>query len=188
MRVMHTITPDPYSIQAFKFRNKLARALWWLCYVTLFRISPKPLFRWRRFLLCLFGAKLGRGVAVYPRARIWAPWLLQCDDMVAIANDVEIYNPSLVSLGSHAIISQGAYLCGATHDYDDPDFPLISKPIIVGNYAWVCARSTVMPGVTLNDGTVLGLGSIATRDLKAWSVYAGLPAKFIKERKQMAWV
>lgn len=135
-------------------------------------------------MLRLFGAKLGRGVAVYPSARIWAPWMLQCDDMVAIANDVEIYNPSLVRLGSHAIISQGAYLCGATHDYDNPNFPLLSKPITIGNYSWVCARSTVMLGVVLHDGAVLGLGSVATRDLDAWSVYAGLPAKLIKKRKQ----
>lgn len=175
---------DPYLISPFGLGNKLARTLWWFFYITLFRFSPKPMFAWRRLILRLFGAKLGCGVAVYPSARIWAPWLLQCGDMVAIADNVEIYNPSMIYLGTHAIISQGAYLCGATHDYNDANFPMITKPINIGNYAWVCARSTVLLGVTLNDGSVLGLGSVACKDLDAWSVYIGLPAKFVKKRKQ----
>jgi putative colanic acid biosynthesis acetyltransferase WcaF len=85
-------------------------------------------------------------------------------------------------MGSHAIVSQQAYICGATHDYNDPAFPLISFPMSVGAYAWVCARASVSPGVNVGEGAVLGLGSVATRDLEPWTVYAGVPAKPIKRR------
>lgn len=175
---------DPYSIPAFGVANKIARSVWAICYLTLFRPSPRPLFAWRRFLLGIFGAKLGSGVAIYPSAKIWAPWNLVCADMVAIANGAEIYNPSPIYFGSHAIVSQDAFLCGASHDYNDPGFPLYSKSIHVGAYAWVCARACVMPGVSIHEGAVLGLAAVATNDLNAWTVYAGSPAKAVKRRKQ----
>jgi len=87
-------------------------------------------------------------------------------------------------LGSHAILSQEAFLCGATHDYDDPRFPLLAYTMEVGAYTWVCARASVAPGVNLGEGSVLALGSVATRDLEPWCVYAGVPAVKVKERKR----
>jgi putative colanic acid biosynthesis acetyltransferase WcaF len=127
---------------------------------------------------------LGDNCHIYPSARIWAPWNLVCDDAAAVADGAEIYNPKQVHLGSHSIISQQAYLCGATHDINDPDFPMISAPIRIGAYAWVCARATVQMGVLVGDGAVLGLGAIATGNLEPWSIYAGIPARRIKDRQR----
>jgi putative colanic acid biosynthesis acetyltransferase WcaF len=140
---------------------------------------------WRRFLLRCFGARIGKDCHIYPGARIWAPWNLQCEDVVGIADGAEIYNPSPVRLGSHSIVSQQAYLCGATHDLNDANFPMISAPIEIGRYAWVCARATVRMGVKVGDGAVLGLGGIATRDLDPWTIYAGAPARRLKARPRM---
>jgi putative colanic acid biosynthesis acetyltransferase WcaF len=137
---------------------------------------------WRAFVLSCFGARLGADCHIYPSARIWAPWNLNCESAVAIADGAEIYNPKPVFLGSHSIVSQQAYLCGATHDLDDPEFPMISASIHVGAFAWICARATVQMGVTVGEGAVLGLGSVATRDLDAWSVYVGIPARRIRDR------
>ncbi len=97
---------------------------------------------------------------------------------------VEIYNPAPVSMGSHSILSQDAFVCGATHDYDDPAFPLIAYAMRIEAYAWVCARASVAPGVNLEEGAVLGLGSVATRNLEAWTVYAGIPAVKVKDRER----
>src|SRR5204862_2009364 len=132
--------------------NRLRRAGWGLVYSVLFRTSPRPFHRWRAFLLRCFGAKLAKNVHIYPKASIWAPWNLVCADLATIADEAIIYNPCVVALGSRAIISQQAYLCGATHMYEDPNFPLVSFPISVGSYAWVCARATVQAGVQLGEG------------------------------------
>jgi putative colanic acid biosynthesis acetyltransferase WcaF len=105
---------------------------------------------------------------------------------VAAGDGVEIYNPVPMRFGSHAILSQQAYLCGATHDYDDPRFPLLAFEMTVGAYAWICARSSLAPGVNVGEGAVLALGSVATRDLAPWGVYAGVPAVKIKDRKPIA--
>jgi putative colanic acid biosynthesis acetyltransferase WcaF len=88
-------------------------------------------------------------------------------------------------LVSHAIPSQNSYLGGATHDFDDPAFPLLSYKMEVGRYAWVCARACVAPGVRVGEGAVLGMASFATRDLEPWAVYGGAPAVKLKERRRI---
>jgi putative colanic acid biosynthesis acetyltransferase WcaF len=175
---------DPYLRPAFSLRDRLRRLNWNICWAVLYRTSPRPLHSWRSFLLRLFGAQMGPNCHFYPRSKVWAPGNLICAEQVTAGDGVEIYNPAPVTLGSHAILSQEAYVCGATHDYDDPAFPLIAYAMSIGPYAWVCARASVAPGVNLSEGAVLGLGSVATRSLEAWTVYAGVPAVKVKERRQ----
>ncbi len=175
---------DPYARPAFSAGNRIRRAVWGLCWAIFYRLSPRPFFAWRALLLRMFGAKLGPTCKFYPSSRVWAPWNLTCADLVAVGDGAEIYNPAPVRLGSHAILSQNAYLCGATHDFDDSAFPLLAYAMEVGPYAWVCARACVAPGVNVGEGAVLGLASVATRDLEPWGVYAGSPAVKVKERKR----
>src|SRR5262245_9281799 len=173
---------DPYLRPATTLGSRAARALWQMVNATLFRLSPRPMHAWRAILLRVFGAKIGRNPKIYPKARIWAPWNLECEDVVAIADEAIIYNPAVIHLGSHAIVSEQAYLCGATHDYADPAFPMISGSITIGPYAWICARASVQMGVVVREGAILGLGAVATRDLEPWSVYVGVPARRVKAR------
>ena len=173
-----------YQNARISLRNKMGRVLWQLTCALLFRHSPRTFHAWRAIVLRCFGAKLGRRCHIYPRSSIWAPWNLKCDDGAAIADDAVIYNVAEVRIGVHAVVSQQAYLCTATHDFDDPAFPMITAPITVARHAWICARASVLPGVTVQEGAVLGLGSVASKDLEAWQVYAGLPAKRIRGRQR----
>jgi putative colanic acid biosynthesis acetyltransferase WcaF len=175
---------DPYLRPAFSLSDRLRRQCWNICWALLYRTSPRPLHSWRAFLLRAFGAELGANCHFYPQSKVWAPWNLICADQVTAGDGAEIYNPAPVTFGSHAILSQEAYVCGATHDYDDPGFPLIAFAMSFGPYAWICARASVAPGVNVGEGAVLGLGSVATRNLEPWTVYAGVPAVKVKERQR----
>lgn len=175
---------DPYLRPAFATSNRARRLVWNICRAVLYRPSPRPLHAWRAFLLRCFGATLGPDCHFYPRSKVWAPWNLVCADQMTLADGAEIYNPAPMQFGSHVIISQDGFLCGATHDYDDPRFPLLAFAMEFGAYSWVCARASVAPGVNLGEGAVLGMGSVATRDLEPWGVYAGVPAVKVKERKR----
>jgi putative colanic acid biosynthesis acetyltransferase WcaF len=177
---------DPTLLSAFSLRIRFVRALWNICYVVLYRFSPRPFHGWRAFLLRAFGAKLGRTCHFYPKGKIWAPWNLTCEDRVTLGDDAELYNPSPMYLGSHAIVSQEAYICGATHLYNEPSFRLVSFPMRLGAYSWICARAAVNPGVNVGDGAILGLGSVATKDLDPFGIYAGIPAHKVKERSRAA--
>jgi putative colanic acid biosynthesis acetyltransferase WcaF len=177
---------DPYLRPAFSLRDRLRRLIWNICWTLFYRMSPRPLHSWRSFLLRCFGATLGSDCHFYPKSKVWAPWNLICADQVTAGDGAEIYNPAPVTFGSHAIVSQDAYICAATHDYDDAAFPLVAYSMSVGAYAWICARASLAPGVTMGEGAVLGLGSVATRNLEAWTVYAGVPAIKVKERKRFS--
>jgi putative colanic acid biosynthesis acetyltransferase WcaF len=171
-----------FTQPCFSLKNRAMRAAWNMVYAVLFRPSPRPFHAWRAGLLRLFGARLGTDCHIYPKAVIWAPWNLICHDHAGIADGAHVYNPSLVSLGAYSVVSQEAYLCGASHDMDDPNFPLVSAPIVIGSYGWVCSRATVQMGVNVGEGGVLALGAVATRDISPWTVCAGVPARPIRTR------
>ncbi len=163
-------------------RDRLARWTWGLAYVFLFRPSPIACHAWRRAILRLFGARVGRGVHPYPQCRIWAPWNLTLGDHSCLANGVECYSVAPVTLGAHATVSQRSHLCTATHDYNDPAFPLVFRPISIGPHAWVAAEAFVGPGVTVGEGAVIGARAVATKDVPPWAVVAGNPARIVKWR------
>ncbi len=174
---------DPAREPSFSLKNRLARALWGVVWMVLVRPSPRPLHRWRAMILRIFGARLGRNVHVYPAVRIWAPWNLILGDDVGIGNNATLYSMATITIGTRAVVSQGAHLCTGTHDFEDPHFQLRARPIIIGAHAWICAEAFIGPGVEIGEGAVVGARAVATRTVPGWTVVAGNPATFIKERR-----
>lgn len=162
-------------------RSILVETLWLFVSALLVQ-SRLPGSALRRMLLRLFGSKVGEGVVLKPGIKIKFPWRLEIGDHSWIGEDAWIDNLALVTIGSNACLSQGAYLCTGSHDWSSPTFDLIVKPITIGEGAWVGARSIIGPGVTVGDGAVLGLGSTTSKDLKPWCIYSGAPAEFVKKR------
>src|SRR5262245_31468072 len=113
------------------FRNKLLRAVWHVVWLLLFRPSPRPLHAWRRFILRVFGARLGRGVKVYGSARIFYPPNLEMGDYSVLGPDVDCYCVDRIQIGENAIVSQYSFLCTATHDYHYTNLPLTTSPIVL---------------------------------------------------------
>lgn len=167
-------------------RNKAARAIWSAVRLVLFRPSPRPFFGWRRFLLRLFGASVGRGAKIYPGAIIWAPWNLTAGDGSVIADGVDCYSVDRIVLGQGAIVSQRAYLCAAGHDFNDPLFPLVTAPIRIEAKAWVAAEAFVGPGVTIGEGAVVGARAVVRRNIPPLQVVSGNPASEIGRRNAKA--
>jgi putative colanic acid biosynthesis acetyltransferase WcaF len=129
-----------------------------------------------------FGATIGRKCLICGGVRIWEPWNLFVGDYAAIGDNAEIYNLAPVTIGSNSIVSQGVYLCTATHDYLDPFFSLISREIIIRDSVWIAAKVFVCPGVTVEEGAVVGACSIVTKNVPAWTIAAGNPCRPIKGR------
>ncbi len=162
--------------------NRIARVIWGAVWTLLFRLSPRKCNRWRRMLLRMFGAKIGRGVNVAASARIWGPWNLEMDDYSCIGPHVDCSNVAPVRIGKHSTVSQYSYLCTGSHDFEKPRMPLITAPITMGDQAWICADVFVGPGVTIGQGAVVGARSTVMKDVAPWTVAAGNPVKFIKKR------
>jgi putative colanic acid biosynthesis acetyltransferase WcaF len=167
----------------FRGRPAIVVQLWWIVQATLFGLSPHALFGWRRFLLRLFGCKVGRHVRVRPSVRIYFPWKVTLDDWCQIGDAAEIYSLGPIHIGAHATVSQGAYLCGGSHDIHSPAFDIYALPIRIEPEAWVCAQAFVFPGVTVGRGAVIAARSVLKQDAVPYGVYAGSPASLRGDRR-----
>jgi putative colanic acid biosynthesis acetyltransferase WcaF len=170
------------EIAHLSLANKLARALWNLVWLLLYRPTPRFMHVWRCLLLQLFGAKLGKGVHPYPSARIWAPWNLEMGDHACLSEHVDCYSVTKIRIGAHATVSQYSYLCTASHDYTKSNMPLTVAPITIGDRAWITADVFVGPGVTIGEGVVITARSSVFSDIAPWMVARGTPAEAFKQR------
>ena len=166
----------------FPLRNRLTRLAWHLCWMAFAAWTPHQLQPLRRLLLQLFGARIHPTAMVRGSVRIWDPGNLSLGRHASLGPGVICYNVAPVAIQDHAIVSQRAHLCTGTHAVDDPDFPLVAKPIVIGENAWIAAEAFVGPGVTVGNGAVLGARAVAFRNLDPGGVYVGNPAALRRHR------
>lgn len=177
------LTPTNPFPSSHGWRNRALRAIWGAVWLVLFRPTPKLMHGWRRFLLRLFGARIGRGAVVHASVRVWAPWNLTMGDHSCLAPFVDCYCVAPITLDPYAAVSQYSFLCAATHDYSSLARPLVVAPIRIDTHAWVCADVFIGPGVRIGEGAVVGARSAIFRNVQPWTVVAGNPATLIKQRK-----
>jgi putative colanic acid biosynthesis acetyltransferase WcaF len=166
----------------FRGRSGIIVQLWWFVQAILFKPSPQILYGWRRFLLRLFGAKIGKNVIIRPSVTITYPWKVSIGDYSWIGDDVELYSLGEIEIGKNVVISQKSYLCAGSHDYTKEDFPIWSKKITIEDECWIATDVYVAPGITIGKGTVVGARSSVFKDLPPQKVCVGTPAKPIKDR------
>nr|WP_240198251.1 hypothetical protein [Novosphingobium sp. P6W] len=99
-----------------------------------------------------------------------------------LADGVDCYTQSLVQLGDYSTVSQRSFLCTASHDISQLSRPLISSPIRIGQHAWICAEVFVGPGVEIEEGAVVAARGVVTRNVAAWKIVGGSPAREIGHR------
>jgi putative colanic acid biosynthesis acetyltransferase WcaF len=167
-----------------KFRGRPAWLVqfWWLIQDTLFGMSPQFLYSWRRFLLRLFGASIGKKVLIRPTVRITYPWKVTIGDYAWIGDKVELYSLGEIHIGAHSVISQCCYICTGSHDYASLAFDIYEKPVNIGEQAWIASDVFIAPGVTIGSGTVVGIRSTVLHDLPPGMICFGNPARVIKPR------
>jgi len=167
---------------SFGFSHRAFRAVWSIVWFLVARWTPAPWHGWRIFWLSLFGADIHASCRIYGSVRIWYPPHLRMQSRSVIGPRVTLYTQSRIFIGKQVVVSQGSHLCTGTHDIHDPNFALITRPIIVEDNVWIAAEAFVGPGVTCGQGAVLGARGAAFRDLDPWAVYRGNPAKQIGSR------
>jgi putative colanic acid biosynthesis acetyltransferase WcaF len=166
----------------FRGRSAFSVQLWWIVQATLFRCSPQFAYGWRRFLLRLFGAKVGQRVIIRPTATITYPWKLRIGNYSWIGDHVILYTLGSVAIGDHTVVSQGSHICAADHDFNDPAFTIRAKPIVIGREVWIASDVFVAPGVSIGDATVVGARSSVFRNLPPLTVCFGHPCVPVRPR------
>jgi putative colanic acid biosynthesis acetyltransferase WcaF len=163
-------------------RSGIIVLLWWFVQATFFRCSLQPMYGWRRWLLKLFGAEIGKGAKIRPSATITYPWKVKIGAHTWIGDHAELYSLDNITIGSQCVISQNSYLCTGSHQAAAPHFSLVVSPIRIEDGAWIASDVFVYPGVTLGPMAVIAARSTVLHDVPANEVHAGTPAKYIKQR------
>ena len=164
--------------------NKIKRLIWNTIWLFFFRPTPRwALNNWRIFLLKLFGAKIGKGCKVLPSCKIWAPWNLTMGQDSVLGDSVDCYTMDKINIGSKVTISQRTFLCAGSHDITSLRVPLITNPINIEDYVWICSEVFISPNITIKKGSIVAARSVVIKNINEFEVVAGNPAKFIKLRK-----
>jgi putative colanic acid biosynthesis acetyltransferase WcaF len=176
-----TANADERDVWPYPKHIYLLRLVWFIVWKTIWKFCWRRVPILRTALLRVFGAKV-KYAAMSASTWIEMPWDLELGDHVLVGPRVHLYNLGGLSIGDHTVLSQDVYVCGGTHDYTDPSYPLIRKKIAIGNYVWIAAGAFIHPGVKIGDGAVIGARAVVTRDVAPWTIVSGNPAKFIKAR------
>jgi putative colanic acid biosynthesis acetyltransferase WcaF len=163
--------------------ERAKRLVWNFVWAVAFRPTPRwALHGWRRYLLRLFGARIGTGCKIAPSAFVWAPWNLEMGQFSALGSGVDCYSMNRITIGSNVAVSQRVFLCTGSHDTRSLRRPLTTKPIVIGDHVWIAAECFVHPGVTIGEGAVIGARAVVATDMPPWMICAGHPCAPIKER------
>lgn len=183
------IMPDRLDVERNRGARKWTRAelagrAAWSMANPLFRLSPRLFWGWRRTMLRLFGARIGRDAHIYPSVRIAIPWNLDIGDQAAVGDHVILYSLGNITIGARATVSQGAHLCAGSHDLSRADRPLTKPPIRIGDDAWIAADAFIGPGVTVGNRAVVGARTVVVKDIDSGWIVAGNPARLIRKQSK----
>lgn len=140
----------------------------------------------------------GRHIAIGDRTTVWYGSRLEALNgaadciRIAIGDDCAIHPYAhigavdRISIGRGVLMASGVYITDHDHDFSDPSEPpisnrrVISAPVVIGDYAWLGERAMVLKGVSIGEHAVIGAGSIVTKDVPAYCVAVGSPARVIR--------
>lgn len=166
----------------FRGKNPIVVQLWWLVQSIFFKNSPQFMYGFRRFLLRLFGAKIGKRVIIRSSVKTTYPWKVSIGDYSWVGDDVNLYSLGEINIGKNVVISQKSYLCTGSHNYLQSDFPISAKKITIKDECWLATDVFIAPGITIEKGSVIGSRSSVYKNIPANKICMGNPAKIIRAR------
>ena len=147
-----------------------------------FSIRHLPVRKLREAIYRRMGMRLARTACVHRGVEVRDAWNIEVGDGSIVGFDCILDGRSGITIGAHVNLSSGAALWTRQHDHRDPEFGTVGGPIEIGDRAWISFRSTILPGVNIGEGAVVAAGAVVTRDVPAYAIAAGVPARVVGER------
>nr|WP_222430996.1 DapH/DapD/GlmU-related protein [Mucilaginibacter pallidiroseus] len=155
-----------------------------LIYIMLRFIARLPFHSLRIGLLRLVGAKIGRCTGVYRGFEVRRPSKLTIGKSSVVGHDALLDSRMGLTIGNNVNISNQVMIWTLHHDYNDALFSETGAPVEIQDFAWICSRAVILPGVTIGKGAVVAAGAIVTKDVMPFTVVGGVPAKPIAKRNR----
>lgn len=142
-----------------------------------------PSRRIRLALLRRKGARIAHHVSMFASVEIRNPKGLSIEEGCSIGPKVLLDARKGIKIGKNVTIAYDAIIWTLHHDMEASDFRTTGAPTTIDDYAWICSRSILLPGVHIGEGAVVASGAIVTKDVPPYTVVGGIPAKKIGERR-----
>ncbi|MBE6837423.1 MAG: acyltransferase [Ruminococcus sp.] len=130
--------------------------------------------------------KITKRTVIYGGCEIRSPWNFTADNCV-VSNNCLLDCRNEIKFGQNVVLGAGVHIWTEQHDVNSPTFKVTERnrgPVVVGDRAWICSDTTILPNVNVGEGAVLASRACATKNLEPFGVYAGIPAKKISERNK----
>lgn len=140
-----------------------------------------------RFLKKFLKIKIGNNSSIGYRCFISgneAGALIEIGDNSVINRDVYLDGRVSLKIGNNVNVSHKTIIQTLSHDPQDPNFNCVCGPVIIGDNVWIGVSAIILPGVTIGEGAVIGGGSVVTKNIPAYTIAVGNPAKVIKNREK----
>ena len=142
------------------------------------------LFGLKRSLLRLAGAKIGKNVRICSSVRIIGNSFLEIGDNTWIGHGTWIFCSAPIRIGQNVNVAPLCYLGTGTHEVDRCGESIAgtgrSMPIEIGDGSWLCARATVIAGVSIGEKSIVAAGAVVLKSIPNNSFVGGVPAKEIE--------
>ena len=140
----------------------------------------------RRFICKPLFDHCGKNVTIEKNAYFATGTGISIGNRSGLGINCMVHGP--LTIGDNVMMGPDVVILTHTHNIDIPTLPMIEQgmrtaPVTIGNDVWIGMRSIIMPGVNIGDGSVIGAGAVVTKDVPAYAIVGGVPAKVIKYRK-----
>lgn len=127
---------------------------------------------------------IGPGTSIHRHCRFYRPAGISIGAHSVINRDVLLDGRTRLEIGSNVSISEGVMLLTLEHAPNSSTFDDRGAPIIIRDRAFLGARALVLPGITIGEGAIVAAGAVVTKDVPAYTIVAGVPARPIGQRSQ----
>ncbi len=128
------------------------------------------------------GAEIGKLTIISRNKQNFSVRGLTVGSRTFIGSGVVLMLHAKITIGNNVAINDNVQLLTGSHMPCDTDWLMFGKPIVIGDYAWIASNAIVLPGISIGKGSVVGAGSVVTKDVPSYSVVGGNPAKIIGQR------
>lgn len=125
---------------------------------------------------------MGKGSTIHMWANFFDPMRIEIGEDSIIGDHCFLDGRDSLKIGSHVDIASQVLIYNSEHDLNDENFKATTAPVEIGDFVFIGPRAIILPGVKIGKGAVVAAGAVVTKNVDAFKIVGGVPAKEIGER------